>query len=46
MVIETIEGRRPEKAVVDLGFTVMERQSSARQPAPQLSPQGSRVDAK
>ena len=32
MVIETIEGRRPEKPVVDLGFTVMERQSSARRP--------------
>ncbi len=32
MVIETIEGRRPEKSVVDLGFTVMERQSSARRP--------------
>jgi len=30
MVIETIEGRRPESAVVDLGFTVVERQSSAR----------------
>ena len=30
MVIETIEGRRPENSVVDLGFTVMERQSSAR----------------
>ncbi len=30
MVIETIEGKRPESAVVDLGFTVVERQSSAR----------------
>ena len=30
MVIEAIEGRRPEKPVVDLGFKVMERQSSAR----------------
>jgi LacI family gluconate utilization system Gnt-I transcriptional repressor len=30
MAIETIEGRRPEKPVVDLGYTVMERQSSTR----------------
>jgi LacI family gluconate utilization system Gnt-I transcriptional repressor len=30
MVIEAIEGRRPEKRVVDLGFTVIVRQSSAR----------------
>ena len=30
MVIETIEGRRPEQRIVDLGFTVMERESSAR----------------
>jgi LacI family gluconate utilization system Gnt-I transcriptional repressor len=30
MVIETLEGRRPEEAVVDLGFSVMERQSSVR----------------
>src|SRR3954469_266496 len=30
MVIQAIEGRRPEKPVVDLGFKVMERQSSAR----------------
>jgi LacI family gluconate utilization system Gnt-I transcriptional repressor len=30
MVIEAIEDRRPEKSVVDLGFKVMERQSSAR----------------
>lgn len=30
MVIETLEGRRPEQRVVDLGFTVMERQSSTR----------------
>jgi LacI family gluconate utilization system Gnt-I transcriptional repressor len=28
MAIEAIEGRRPEIPVVDLGFTVMERQSS------------------
>ncbi len=27
MVIETIEGRPPEQRIVDLGFTVMERQS-------------------
>jgi len=31
MVIEAIEGRRPEQPVVDLGFEVMRRQSSARQ---------------
>jgi LacI family gluconate utilization system Gnt-I transcriptional repressor len=31
MVIESIEGRRPEQPVVDLGFTIMERQSSTRQ---------------
>ena len=30
MVIETLEGRRPAEPVVDLGFSVMERQSSAR----------------
>ena len=30
MVIETLEGRRPAAPVVDLGFSVMERQSSAR----------------
>lgn len=30
MAIETIEGRRPEQRVVDLGYTVMERQSSTR----------------
>ena len=30
MVIETIEGRRPEQRIIDLGFTVMERESSAR----------------
>ena len=30
MVIEAIEGRRPEQPVVDLGFSVMKRQSSAR----------------
>jgi LacI family transcriptional regulator, gluconate utilization system Gnt-I transcriptional repressor len=29
MVIEAIEGRRPAQAVVDLGFSVMTRQSSA-----------------
>ncbi len=29
MVIEALEGRRPEEPVVDLGFTVMERQSSS-----------------
>jgi LacI family gluconate utilization system Gnt-I transcriptional repressor len=32
MVLETIEGRRPEQRIVDLGFTVIERQSSARGP--------------
>jgi LacI family gluconate utilization system Gnt-I transcriptional repressor len=30
MVLETLEGRRPSVRVVDLGFSVMERQSSAR----------------
>lgn len=30
MVIEAVEGRRPEQTVVDLGFTVMTRQSSTR----------------
>ncbi|MGY4313796.1 HTH-type transcriptional regulator GntR [Bradyrhizobium sp. JR3.5] len=30
MVIETLEGRRPAEPIVDLGFSVMERQSSAR----------------
>ena len=30
MVIEAIEGRRPEQPVVDLGFSVMTRQSSSR----------------
>ena len=30
MVIASLEGRRPERPVVDLGFKVMERQSSAR----------------
>jgi LacI family gluconate utilization system Gnt-I transcriptional repressor len=30
MVIEAIEGRRPEQPVVDLGFSVVRRQSSAR----------------
>ena len=30
MVIESIEGRRPEHPVVDLGFRVMTRQSSSR----------------
>jgi LacI family gluconate utilization system Gnt-I transcriptional repressor len=29
MVIEAIEGRRPSQPVVDLGFSVMKRQSSA-----------------
>jgi LacI family transcriptional regulator, gluconate utilization system Gnt-I transcriptional repressor len=33
MVIETIEGRRPEQPIVDLGFTVVERQSSLRGPS-------------
>jgi LacI family gluconate utilization system Gnt-I transcriptional repressor len=31
MVIETLEGRPPEQRIVDLGFTVMERQSSVRE---------------
>jgi LacI family gluconate utilization system Gnt-I transcriptional repressor len=30
MVIEAIEGRRPERRVVDLGYTVMTRESSVR----------------
>jgi len=30
MVIEAIEGRRPEQPVIDLGFSVIQRQSSAR----------------
>ncbi len=30
MVIETLEGRRPAEPVVDLGFSVMKRQSSTR----------------
>jgi LacI family transcriptional regulator, gluconate utilization system Gnt-I transcriptional repressor len=30
MVIEAVEGRRPAQPVVDLGFSVMKRQSSAR----------------
>jgi LacI family gluconate utilization system Gnt-I transcriptional repressor len=30
MLIEAVEGRRPEQPVVDLGFSVMKRQSSAR----------------
>jgi LacI family gluconate utilization system Gnt-I transcriptional repressor len=32
MVIETLEGRRPEQPVVDLGFSVIKRQSSTRRP--------------
>jgi LacI family gluconate utilization system Gnt-I transcriptional repressor len=28
MVVDCIEGRRPQQKVVDLGFNVMERQSS------------------
>jgi LacI family gluconate utilization system Gnt-I transcriptional repressor len=32
MVIETLEGRRPEQPVVDLGFSVIQRQSSTRRP--------------
>jgi len=31
MVLETLEGRRPEVPVVDLGFSVITRQSSMRQ---------------
>jgi LacI family gluconate utilization system Gnt-I transcriptional repressor len=31
MLIEAVEGRRPAQPVVDLGFSVMKRQSSARQ---------------
>ena len=30
MLIEAVEGRRPEQPVVDLGFSVIKRQSSAR----------------
>jgi LacI family gluconate utilization system Gnt-I transcriptional repressor len=30
MVIEAIEGRRREQRIVDLGFTVVTRQSSLR----------------
>jgi LacI family gluconate utilization system Gnt-I transcriptional repressor len=30
MLIEAVEGRRPEQPVVDIGFSVMKRQSSAR----------------
>ena len=30
MVIEALEGRRPEEPVVDLGFSVIQRQSSTR----------------
>jgi hypothetical protein len=30
MVLEAMEGRRPEQRVVDLGYTVMVRQSSVR----------------
>jgi LacI family transcriptional regulator, gluconate utilization system Gnt-I transcriptional repressor len=28
MVIETLEGRRPEQGVVDLGFSIVQRESS------------------
>jgi LacI family gluconate utilization system Gnt-I transcriptional repressor len=38
MVIQAIEGRRPEKPVVDLGFKVMERQSSARRARAPVAP--------
>ena len=37
MLIEAIEGKRPEKPVLDLGFTVIERQSSQAQ-RPTASP--------
>ncbi len=30
MLIEAVEGRRPEQPVIDLGFSIMKRQSSAR----------------
>jgi LacI family gluconate utilization system Gnt-I transcriptional repressor len=30
MVIETLEGRRPEQGVVDLGFSIVQRESSTR----------------
>ena len=30
MVIETLEGRRPEQGVVDLGFSIVQRESSRR----------------
>jgi LacI family gluconate utilization system Gnt-I transcriptional repressor len=37
MLIEAIEGKRPEQPVLDLGFTVIERQSSQTQ-RPTASP--------
>jgi LacI family gluconate utilization system Gnt-I transcriptional repressor len=41
MLIEAIEGKRPEQPVLDLGFTVIERQSSQtqRQAASPRSPE-------
>jgi LacI family gluconate utilization system Gnt-I transcriptional repressor len=30
MVIETLEGRRPEQPIVDLGYSIIQRQSSVR----------------
>jgi LacI family gluconate utilization system Gnt-I transcriptional repressor len=30
MVIETLEGRRPDQGVVDLGFSIVQRESSKR----------------
>jgi LacI family gluconate utilization system Gnt-I transcriptional repressor len=30
MVIETLEGRRPEQGVIDLGFSIVQRESSRR----------------
>jgi len=30
MVIEALEGRRPEQPIVDLGYSVIQRQSSMR----------------
>ena len=38
MVIEAIEGRGPGQRVVDLGYTVMVRQSSVRPPQAARAP--------
>jgi LacI family gluconate utilization system Gnt-I transcriptional repressor len=47
MLIEAIEGRRPEQPVLDLGFKVIERQSSQARPARQslgIDRQGGRLN--